>query len=229
MGAAYLAEHEALPHIKCVIKLVLAELARHPMAISRVQTETEAVSLLRHDGIVKLQNFGVLDDGQLFSRFEFIDGVPLDRYVTEQGGILPVRKAAYVIFQLCDALQYAHDSGVIHRDLKPDNVMVEMNPKGSHLTVRVKILDFGIAKVIATTKEHTASGVAMGTPRYMAPEQVTNAASATGRADVFSMAVIFYLIVTGKLPWGAPRERHCHLPQAEDRGAGLARRGVDAR
>lgn len=204
MGAAYLAEHEALAHIQCVIKLVLAELARHPMAISRYKTETEAVSRLKHDNIVKLQNFGVLEDGQLFMRFEYIEGKSLDRYVAERDGRLSLREAAYFIFQLCDALQYAHDIGVIHRDLKPDNLMIEINPPGSHLTERVKILDFGIAKVMASTTEHTGSGVSMGTPRFMAPEQVTNAAAATGRADVFSIAVIFYLLVTGKLPWGTP-------------------------
>ena len=204
MGAAYLAEHEALAHIKCVIKLVLAELARHPMAISRYRTETEAVSRLKHDNIVKLQNFGVLEDGQLFMRFEYIEGKSLDRYVATRGGRLSLREAAYFIFQLCDALQYAHDCGVIHRDLKPDNLMVEVSPPGSHLTERVKILDFGIAKVVASTSGHTGSGLSMGTPRFMAPEQVTNAAAATGRADVFSLAVIFYLLVTGKLPWGTP-------------------------
>lgn len=204
MGAAYLAEHEALAHIKCVIKLVLAELARQPMAINRYKTETEAVSRLKHDNIVKLQNFGVLEDGQLFMRFEYIEGKSLGRYVSDRGGRLSLREAAYFIFQLCDALQYAHDVGVIHRDLKPDNLMVETNPPGSHLTERVKILDFGIAKVMSSTAERTAAGVSMGTPRFMAPEQVTNAAAATGRADVFSVAVIFYQLVTGTLPWGTP-------------------------
>jgi serine/threonine protein kinase len=203
MGAAYLAEHEARAHVKCVVKIVLAEIAQHPMAISRYNTEIHAVSLFSHDNIVRLQNFGVLDDGQLFSRFEYIAGTSLDRYVAAHGGRLDLRKAAYLIFQLCDALQYAHEQNVVHRDLKPDNLMIEVKPPGSHLSERVKLLDFGIAKV-AGAAERTGSGISMGTPRYMAPEQATNAARATGRADVFSLGVIFYQIVTGDLPWGTP-------------------------
>ncbi|MEO7731663.1 MAG: protein kinase [Kofleriaceae bacterium] len=203
MGAAYLAEHEARAHVKCVVKLVLPELARNPLVISRYRTETEAVSVLKHENIVKLHNFGVLDDGQLFMRFEFVEGKSLDRYVAERGGVLSLREAAYFIFQVCDALDYAHSCGVVHRDLKPDNLMVEASPRGSHLTERIKILDFGIAKVDSTS-ERTGSGVQMGTPRYMPPEQVTNAASVTGHSDVFAMATIFYLVVTGRLPWGTP-------------------------
>ena len=203
MGAVYLAEHEARAHVRCVIKFVLAELAQNPMVISRYKTETEAVSLLKHDNIVKLHDFGVLDDGQLFMCFEYIEGKSLERYVADRGGRLELRKAAYFIFQLCDALQHAHERGVIHRDLKPDNLIIEISPPGSHLEERMKILDFGIAKV-ASTAEHTGSGISMGTPRYMAPEQVTNAASATAAADVFSLATIFYRLVTGNLPWGTP-------------------------
>jgi hypothetical protein len=203
MGAAYLAEHEALPHVKCVFKLVLVEMLHHPMIISRYHNEAKALALLRHDNIVKLQGLGVLDDGQLYLRFEYVEGKSLDRYVADYGGRLPLRKAVNFIFQLCWALQHAHDRGVIHRDLKPDNLMIELDPQGSHNKERVKILDFGIAKVVASGVDMTGSGVQMGTPTYMAPEQVRNAAGVDGRADVFSLAQILYKLVTGNLPWGS--------------------------
>ena len=203
MGAAYLAEHEALPHVKCVFKLVLVEMLHHPMIISRYHNEAKALALLRHDNIVKLQGLGVLDDGQLYLRFEYVEGKSLDRYVADLGGRLPLRKAVNFIFQVCWALQHAHDRGVVHRDLKPDNLMIELDPQGSHNKERVKILDFGIAKVVPSGVDMTGSGVQMGTPTYMAPEQVRNAAGVDGRADVFSLAQILYKIVTGKLPWGS--------------------------
>jgi eukaryotic-like serine/threonine-protein kinase len=203
MGAAYLAEHEALPHVKCVFKLVLVEMLHHPMIISRYHNEAKALALLRHDNIVKLQGLGVLDDGQLYLRCEYVEGKSLDRYVADHGGRLPLRKAVNFIFQVCWALQHAHDRGVIHRDLKPDNLMIEIDPPGSHNKERVKILDFGIAKVVSSGVDMTGSGVQMGTPTYMAPEQVRNAAGVDGRADVFSLAQILYKLVTGKLPWGS--------------------------
>jgi len=203
MGAAYLAEHEGLAHIKCVIKLMLPDIARHPQAIIRFKTETKAVAMLKHDNIVKLQNFGVLPDGQLFMRFEYVEGKSLDRYIAAKGGKLTLRDAARLVFQVCDALQYAHDLGIVHRDLKPDNLLIESNP-GARVPEMVKVVDFGIAKVISSGDDHTGSGMSMGTPRFMAPEQVADAAAATGRADVFSLAVILWLALTGDLPWGTP-------------------------
>jgi serine/threonine-protein kinase len=203
MGAAYLAEHEALSHVKCVIKLVLVEMLHHPMIISRYHNEAKALAVLKHDGIVKLHGLGVLEDGQLYLRLEYVEGTSLDRYVAEHGGRLPLRKAVNFIFQLCSALQHAHDRGVIHRDLKPDNLMVEIDPQGAHVKERIKILDFGIAKVVSSTVDMTGSGIQMGTPTYMAPEQVTNAAGVDGRADIFSLGQILVKIVTGKLPWGS--------------------------
>jgi serine/threonine protein kinase len=203
MGAAYLAEHEVMPHVKCVIKLVLADLANQPAVMSRWSTETSAVSVLKHDNIVRLHNFGTLEDGQPFMRFEHIEGRPLQKHVAAQGGRLSLRNATYIIIQVCDALDYAHGCGVVHRDLKPDNLMIELNPPGAQVAERVKVLDFGIAKV-ASAIEHTGAGVAMGTPGFMAPEQATNAATATEKADVFAVATVFYLAVTGMMPWGTP-------------------------
>jgi serine/threonine protein kinase len=205
MGAAYVATHEALSHSKCVIKLMLAEVARIPQAIVRIQQEAEALSRLnKHEHIVKLQNFGVLPDGQFYLKFEFIEGKTLTRYVVEQGGTLPLRKAANFIFQVCSAMEFAHSLGIIHRDLKPDNIMIEFNIPGAHLKERVKVLDFGIAKLVHGAVDPTGSGQTLGTIRFMAPEQVTDAAAVSGKADVFSLAQVLYLVLTGRMPWGTP-------------------------
>src|ERR1700742_1156988 len=108
MGAAYLAEHELMAHVNCVVKLVLADQANQPAVMARWSTETSACSLLKHENIVRLENFGQLEDGQPFMRFEYIAGTPLNQHVKSQGGRLTVRDATYIIIQVCDALDYAH-------------------------------------------------------------------------------------------------------------------------
>lgn len=203
MGAVYLAQHEASPHVRCVIKTMLAHVANNAMMIGRFKIETDAVSRVKHDNIVRLENFGVLDDGQLFMRFEFIDGKPLDRYLAEHGGRLSLHRAAYLAFQVCDALDYAHTVGVVHRDLKPDNLLIVVD-RAVRVPQLVKVVDFGISKVVRTGEVQTGSGMSMGTPYFMAVEQYANAAEATAKADVFSLAVIIWLMVTGDLPWGRP-------------------------
>lgn len=203
MGAVYLAQHEGSPHVRCVIKTMLAHVANNAMMIARFKIETEAVSRLKHDNIVKLENFGVLDDGQMFMRFEYIAGKPLDHYLTEHGGRLSLHRAAYLAFQVCDALDHAHAVGVVHRDLKPDNLLIVVD-LAARVPQLVKVVDFGISKVLRVGEVQTGSGMSMGTPYFMAVEQYANAAEATERTDVFSLGVITWLMVTGELPWGRP-------------------------
>ena len=127
---------------------------------------------------------------------EFVDGVNLRQL--EKAGRLSPREALQIIPQICDALQYAHDEGVVHRDIKPENVLVDR--KG-----RVKIADFGLAKILGRDPEAlrlTAEGQVMGTPHYMAPEQVEHPQAVDHRADIFSLGVVFYEMLTGELPLG---------------------------
>jgi serine/threonine protein kinase len=127
---------------------------------------------------------------------EFVDGVNL-RQLQKTGRLSP-REALQIVPQICDALQYAHDEGVVHRDIKPENVLVDR--KG-----RVKIADFGLAKILGRDPEAlrlTGEGQVMGTPHYMAPEQVEHPLAVDHRADIFSLGVVFYEMLTGELPLG---------------------------
>ena len=131
-----------------------------------------------------------------FFIMEFVDGVNLRQL--QKAGRLSPREALQIIPQLCDALQYAHDEGVVHRDIKPENVLIDR--KG-----RVKIADFGLAKILNREPEDlrlTGEGQVMGTPHYMAPEQIEHPLTVDHRADIFSLGVIFYEMLTGELPLG---------------------------
>jgi protein kinase-like protein len=126
---------------------------------------------------------------------ELVEGVNLRKMLAD--GRLPPKAALAIVPQICDALQYAHDHGVVHRDIKPENVLV--TPDG-----RVKIADFGLAKLVLEARGAllTQTGVSMGTPLYMAPEQVERPADVDHRADIYSLGVVFYEMLTGELPIG---------------------------
>src|SRR5260370_36385223 len=133
---------------------------------------------------------------------EFVDGPNLRQL--ERAGKLTPREALQIVPQICEALQFAHDEGIVHRDIKPENLLLDK--KG-----RVKIADFGIAKIMGSEGEAgiTETRGAIGTPQYMAPEQVEKPETVDHRADMFSLGVVFYEMLTGELPLGkfAPPSR----------------------
>jgi serine/threonine protein kinase len=135
---------------------------------------------------------------------EFIDGANL-RELTQTGRLSPAEALA-IVPQICDALQYAHDQGIVHRDIKPENILIDRQG-------RVKIADFGLAKLLDDTSasvELTRSHMVMGTPRYMSPEQIETPLDVDHRADIYSLGVVFYELLTGELPMGrfaAPSEK----------------------
>jgi eukaryotic-like serine/threonine-protein kinase len=150
-----------------------------------------------------VDNFGTLDDGQLFMMVPFLDGEPLDAYLHKRGGRLAPYRALHLVVQICDALDYAHARGVIHRDLKPGNVFIVSTNENPYLP---KLLDFGICRLPGhpSTGVRTQSGVAIGTPGYMAVEQYEHADEVTPAADVYALAVMTWEIVTGRRPWDHP-------------------------
>jgi serine/threonine-protein kinase len=151
--------------------------------------EAEVVARLSHPNIVTIYDVG--EDLELsYLAMEYLEGDSLEKSA-EKGNLLTVRKCIAVVTQVCDALDCAHNRGIVHRDIKPANIMVLNNGI-------VKVTDFGIARATATSK--TKTGVIKGTPYYMSPEQISGM-KVDGRSDIFSLGVVFYQLLTGELPF----------------------------
>ena len=155
----------------------------------RFFTEAELAGKLTHPGIVAIHDIGE-DYDLTYMAMEFLDGEDLEKYC-KKGSLLPIRKLLDIIAETADALEYAHNNGVIHRDIKPANIMLLKNG-------RVKVTDFGIAKSMSASK--TRSGIILGTPNYMAPEQIMGR-QIDARSDIFSLGVVFFQLLTGDLPF----------------------------
>jgi tRNA A-37 threonylcarbamoyl transferase component Bud32 len=201
MGAVYKARQPKLDRI-VALKILPLRLAREPLFAERFEREGRLLARLNHPNIVGVYDFGQTD-GHYYLIMEYVDGVNL-RQAFASARFTP-QQALSVIPKICEALQFAHDEGVLHRDIKPENILLDT--KG-----RVKIADFGIAKFSGVDDKTglTATGATIGTPHYMAPEQVEQPANVDHRADIFSLGVVFYEMLTGELPLGrfsAPSER----------------------
>jgi serine/threonine protein kinase len=198
MGAVYKGRHRSDTIADrqggdVAIKVMHAQFARNPEFQARFEREASLGLKLDHPGIVKVHDL-VMDAGTLALVMEFVEGRSLADLIGKEVGPIPWPRAWPMFEQLLDAGEYAHSQGVIHRDLKPDNVMV--TPEG-----KLKVLDFGIAKE-AGSAGMTATGSGMGTVDYMAPEQHTDAKSVDERTDVYALGMTLYEMLAGRLPWG---------------------------
>src|SRR5207253_8310580 len=194
MGAVYKARQPRLDRF-VALKILPSTGAVGINFEERFNREARALARLSHPNIVAVHEFGQAS-GLHYFLMEFVDGANLRQL--EQGARLSPREALQIIPQICDALQYAHDGGVVHRDIKPENVLVDR--KG-----RVKIADFGLAKILDRDPQSlrlTTEGQVMGTPHYMAPEQIERPLTVDHRADSYSLGVVFYEMLTGDLPLG---------------------------
>jgi serine/threonine protein kinase/HEAT repeat protein len=216
MGAVYAAVHRQIGR-RAAIKVLHGSLARTADYTARFLNEARAVNILRHPNLVEIFDFGQLPDGTLYIIMEFLEGESL-RAKLRRTHRLPEPMAVELALQMGRALESAHQKNIVHRDLKPENVMLvadSVRPDEE----RIKILDFGIAKVtqgspganatpnVPSTIDpdsqefQTAIGTTMGTPKYMAPEQYGDASKVDGKADVFALGVMLYEMVSGQVPF----------------------------
>lgn len=194
MGVVYKARQPRLDRL-VALKVLSAEASRDPAFAERFSREARALARLNHPNIVAVYDFGEAD-GLYYLVMEFVDGLNMRQI--EQAGKLSPREALRLVPAICDALQYAHDHGIVHRDIKPGNILVD--PEG-----RVKIADFGLAKLLGRVPHGrwlTASQTIMGTPNYMAPERIERPQEVDHRADIYSLGVVLYEMLTGELPIG---------------------------
>lgn len=203
MGAVYLAEHTLIGR-RAAVKVLLPEYCRQQEVVGRFFNEARATTTIRHPGIVEIYDFGYHSDHSAFIVMEFLEGETLTERIARRGRMSPP-EAAPIVRAVASALSAAHDQGIVHRDLKPDNIFLVADsevPTGE----RPKILDFGIAKLTdrgtaASASSGTRTGVVMGTPTYMAPEQCRGAGRVDHRADIYALGCIWYEMLCGTPPF----------------------------
>jgi serine/threonine protein kinase len=191
MGSVYRARHRETGQI-VAIKIMPAHMASNPTLLKRFEQEFRAASRLDHPNIVRALDYG--DTGNTpYLVMEFVEGESLGQKI-ERDGKMPEAEAIRIIAQVAQGLHRAHKQGIIHRDVKPDNVMVQ--PDGV-----AKLADLGLVKEVDADLNLTKTGRGLGTPHFMAPEQFRSAKDADARADIYSLGATLYMMVTGELPF----------------------------
>ena len=195
MGAVWAAEHLRLPGKHVAVKVLLDAAAGGEEMLQRFRREAEIASRLGHPNIVEVLDFNTLPTGQPYIVLEYLQGETLAARLVS--GRLPLDEALAITRQIGSALQAAHRAGVVHRDLKPDNVFL-CAPE-EDMPTRVKVLDFGISKIRGSQSLRTQDAILMGTPQYMSPEQATGKnTTVDGRTDVFALGAIVYEMLGGQ-------------------------------
>ena len=199
MGRVYEARHTRLTGKRFAVKLLHPDLARQPDVVTRFQREAEAASGISHPNVLGVNDVNVTLDGQPYIVSELLQGEELGEYLHRVGKV-SVADAVRIVRQICKALSAAHETGVVHRDVKPENVFLTGDLSRLEHTV-VKVIDFGISKVAQAGGDSlTKTGMVMGTPDYMPPEQARGD-KVDARADIYAVGAILYRALTGKKPF----------------------------
>ena len=221
MGTVYMGTHPVIGS-RVAIKFLHPQFSHDEKIVDRFFNEARAVNVIGHDNILKILDLNVTDDQRHYFVMEFLHGRPLQALLRHNVPV-PLDVTGPILVQVCDALEAAHKRGIVHRDLKPDNVyLITMKGKKNF----VKVVDFGIARIAddaGASTGKTQTGMVMGTPAYMSPEQGSGASNKIdGRSDVYSLGVMMFQLATGKLPFpganfGEVLIGHLQLPPPQPR------------
>ena len=213
MGEVYLAEHHLLKR-PCAIKIISPDKSGDPQALARFEREVQASAQLSHWNTVEIFDYGNTDDGTFYYVMEYLPGLSLDELVKKHGP-LPPGRAIYLLRQVCDGLREAHGQKLIHRDIKPGNIIAA--ERGGLFDV-AKVVDFGLVKPQQDKEEDphlTTEGLITGSPLYMSPEQVAGL-PVEPASDIYSLGAVAYFLVTGQPPFQRPRVMQILIAHAHE-------------
>ena len=213
MGAVYLGKH-VLMEKTVAIKVLRPSLAMDDDVVRRFSREAKAASRISHPHAVSVTDFGESENGVVFLVMEYLDGRTLKEVVKSEGP-MKLDRVNEIVRQVAGALDAAHEQGVVHRDLKSDNIMLSKTNGGEW----AKVLDFGIAKIQQSDSRDpdiTAANLVIGTPQYMSPEQCSQSVTIDSRSDVYSLGVITYEMLTGQLPFTGESPTVIMMKQVQD-------------
>jgi hypothetical protein len=222
MGQVYLAEHVKMGRHSAV-KVMNPAMVHDADAIGRFNREASNASRINHPNVAGIYDFGETPEGLVYLAMEYIEGETLTAIVKATGALPPVR-AADIARQAAEGLHVAHGMGIVHRDLKPDNIMVSKDRDGLDC---VKVVDFGIAKASNTDQKVTRTGMVVGTPEYMSPEQLAGD-KLDGRTDLYSLALVTFNMLTGLLPFPGSTAQTSMIMRLTERPKTLADMKPDA-
>ena len=215
MGEVWLAEHRLLKQ-PCALKVIQSELVGDPTTLSRFQREVQAMALLVHPNTVRIYDYGIAHDGTFYYTMEYLPGLTLQELV-EQDGPVPPERALNFLRQACSALGEAHAMGLVHRDIKPGNLIASQ--LGGIPDV-LKLLDFGLVRSTSRGQDHeklSLGGYIIGTPAYLSPEQASCPDALDARSDIYSLGAVGYFLLSGRPPFEGRTSHHvmvAHLEQS---------------